>query len=160
MGGPRLFAAKSQYFESSVKFTFLRDWLQFLDKDQAWSELQMVHFIHWSEFPKYLNRALKVVRYCHFFIVPKEGHWGVGIKWQTSFGIKISKSHTFWVGWHATPGVQQVGCTLLGNLFILSKIHMKMEFFLTKNGYFVGNLICIATITYFWRFLSLVFISV
>ena len=43
MGGPRLFAAKTFDFESSVKVKFLKDWPQFLDQDQAWSELQLVH---------------------------------------------------------------------------------------------------------------------
>ena len=37
-----------------------------------------------------------------FFIVPKEGLWGVGIKRPTSDGIKIATSHSFTVGWDAT----------------------------------------------------------
>ena len=32
----------------------------FLGQDQAWSELQLVNFIQWSEFSKYPCRALKV----------------------------------------------------------------------------------------------------
>ena len=59
-GGGWLFAAKTLDFESLVKVKFLRDWPLFLGKDQAWSELQLVNFIEWSEFSKYLGRALKV----------------------------------------------------------------------------------------------------
>ena len=37
-----------------------RDLPHFLGQDQAWSELQLVNFIQWSEFSKYLGLALKV----------------------------------------------------------------------------------------------------
>ena len=53
-------AAKMIDFESSVKVKFLRDWPQFLDHIQAWSELQLIHFVQWSGFFKYLDQALKV----------------------------------------------------------------------------------------------------
>ena len=56
----RLFGAKTLDFERSVKVQFWRDWPHFLGQDQAWSEPQLVNFIQWSEFSKYLARALKV----------------------------------------------------------------------------------------------------
>ena len=51
------------------------------------------------------------------------------------------------------------GSTLLDTNCPSSKIHMKMNFF-DKNGYFAVNFTCIATITYFRRFLTLVFVYV
>ena len=52
-----------------------------------------------------------------------------------------------------------MGCTLLGKKLSSSKIHKKMNFY-DKNDNFAVNLIGIATITYFFRFESLVFVSV
>ena len=59
-GRSGFFVAKTLNFESSVKVKFFRDSTHFLGQDQAWSELQLVNFIQWSEFSKYLGRALKV----------------------------------------------------------------------------------------------------
>ena len=50
-------------FKSSVKVRFSRDWPHLLDQDQTWNKLQLVIFIQWSEFYKYLDRALKVWRF-------------------------------------------------------------------------------------------------
>ena len=60
----KLSAAKTLDFDISVKVKFLRNWSQFLYKDQAWSELQLVHFIHFYEFFKYLDQALKAQPFC------------------------------------------------------------------------------------------------
>ena len=43
------------------------------DQDQAWNELQLVHFIHLSEFSKYLNQAPKVKRFCRFLQYQRRG---------------------------------------------------------------------------------------
>ena len=58
-----------------------------------------------------------------------------------------------------TPVCNESGSTLLDTNCPSSKIHMKMNFF-DKNGYFAVNFTCIATITYFRRFLTLVFVYV
>ena len=54
------FAAKKLDFESSIKVRSYRDWPHFLDQDQTWSDLQLVHFLQWSEYSKYLGRSFKV----------------------------------------------------------------------------------------------------